>query len=155
MPPQNANAGDQADRDYQLYRSLLDLWSKENPIKTTKLQALLAVNAGLVVAFCLARGMLADTWPISLAGSVFSWIWTFSIGRTSLFQDVWELKIADLRRRYPDDARFSVLETRDERRRARPMLRIAGAVPSRWYLVLSPPAIALAWLVVLVLSLSR
>lgn len=141
--------------DYQLYKSLLDLWSKENPIKTTKLQVLLAVNALLVTAVNLSGGIDAEKWYLYAAGAIFSLIWTFSIGRTSLFQDVWEIKIKDLRRRHPDDPRFSILETRDQQKQARLMLRLFGAVPSRWYLLLSPFAFALAWLAVLLIALSR
>jgi len=141
--------------DYQLYKSLVELWSRENPIKTTKLQVLLAVNALLVSAVNLSGGIEAKKWYVYVAGAIFSLIWTFSIGRTSLFQEVWEIKIKDLRRRYPDDRRFSILETREQQKQAPLMLRLFGAVPSRWYLLLSPFAFALAWLAVLLISLSR
>ena len=40
-------------------------------------------------------------------------------------------------------------------RRARPMLRTFGAVSSRWYLLFSPLAFALAWLGILVVALAR
>jgi len=142
---------EQADRDYQTYRCLLDLWSRENPIKTTKLQVLLAVNALLVSAVNLAGG----TWYIYVAGAVFSLIALLSIGRTALFQDVWQIKLGDLRHRYPDDPRFSILESAETQRRARPMIRTFGAVSSRWYLLLSPLGFALAWLLILAISLVR
>jgi hypothetical protein len=78
-----------------------------------------------------------------------------SIGRTALFQDVWQIKLGDLRHRYPDDPRFSILESADAQRRARPMIRTFGAVSSRWYLLLSPLAFAVAWLLTLGISLVR
>lgn len=139
--------------DYQLYQSLVGLWSNENPIKTTKLQVLLAVNALLVSAVNLSGGIDARRWYVYAAGAIFSLIWTFSIGRTALFQDVWEIKIRELRRRYPHDARFSLLETREQRRQAPLTLRVFGAIPSRWYLLWSPFAFALAWIAILVISL--
>ncbi|OGK98161.1 MAG: hypothetical protein A3E31_18260 [Candidatus Rokubacteria bacterium RIFCSPHIGHO2_12_FULL_73_22] len=149
------NEPDGVERDYQTYKSLLELWSKENPIKTTKLQVLLAVNALLVSAVNVSGGLTAGKWYVYLAGAVFSFIGMFSIGRTSLFQDVWQIKLAELRARHRDDPRFSILETEDARRRARPMLRTFGAVSSRWYLLFSPLAFALAWLGILVVALAR
>jgi hypothetical protein len=41
---------DLAARDYEIYRIAMDLWSRENPIKTNKLQVLLVVNGLLVSA---------------------------------------------------------------------------------------------------------
>lgn len=145
----------QAERDYQTYQSLLDLWARENPIKTTKLQMLLAVNALLVSALNVSGGIAPGKWSLYLAGALFSVIWMFSIGRTALFQDVWQIKIAALRQRHPDDPRFSILETDEARKRARPLLRRFGAISSKWYLLFSPLAFALAWLVVLACSLAR
>jgi hypothetical protein len=141
--------------EYQTYQSLLDLWSKENPIKTTKLQVLLAVNALLVSAVNISGGITAGKWYVYLGGAVFSLIWMFSIGRTALFQDVWQVKIADLRRRHADDPRFSILETKDAQKRVRTMLRMFGGIPSKWYLLFSPLAFALTWIAILVLSLKR
>jgi hypothetical protein len=145
---------EQAERDYQTYRCLLDLWSRENPIKTTKLQVLLAVNALLVATVTLSGGIVGSHWYIYFAGAVFSAIWMFSIGRTALFQDVWQIKLADLRQRHPQDPRFSILETADAQRRARPLIRTFGAVPSKWYLLPSPLVFALAWLLILVISIA-
>jgi hypothetical protein len=143
-----------SDRDYETYRALLDLWSRENPIKTTKLQMLLAVNALLVSVVNYTHTTAAPRWYLYLAGAAFCLIWTFSIGRTSLFQDVWQIKIADIRRRHPDDARFAILETDDALRRARPMLRAFGAMPSKWYLLFSPLLFAVVWLIALVVALA-
>ncbi|HEV8615960.1 MAG TPA: hypothetical protein VGU22_10765 [Methylomirabilota bacterium] len=149
-PPAN-----QGDRDYEAYKALLDLWSRENPIKTTKLQMLLAVNALLVSVVNFTSTTAVPRWYLYLAGGVFSLIWMFSIGRTSLFQDVWQIKIADLRRRHPNDPRFAALETDDALRRARPLLRLFGAIPSKWYLLFSPFLFAVGWLVALVVALAR
>ena len=144
----------EADRDYEAYRALLDLWSRENPIKTTKLQMVLAVNALLVSVVTYTSTVAAPGWYLYLAGAAFSLIWTFSIGRTSLFQDVWQIKIADIRRRHPDDPRFGILETDDALRRARPLLRAFGAMPSKWYLLFSPLLFAVVWLIALVVALA-
>ena len=138
---------------YQTYQTLLEMWSKENPIKTTKLQVLLAVNALLVSAVNISGGFTANKWYVYLAGATFSLVWMFSIGRTALFQDVWQIKIADLRQKHPDDQRFSILETDAERKRAKPLLRLFGAIPSKYYLLFTPLALALAWIAILVCSL--
>lgn len=143
-----------ADHDYEAYRALLDLWSRENPIKTTKLQMLLAVNALLVSVVNYTSTVATPRWYLYLAGAAFSLIWTFSIGRTSLFQDVWQIKIADIRRRHPDDPRFAILETDDALRRARPLLRMFGVLPSKWYLLFSPLLFAVVWLIALVVALA-
>lgn len=140
---------EQSDHDYETYKQLLQLWQSENPIKTIKLQVLLAVNALLVAAVSVSGGFSGDRWYVYVAGMIFNLIWTFSIGRTSLFQDVWQARLLELQRRYPGDARFSLLDNARYRRQTRRMVRAFGAVPSRWYLLLSPLAFAIAWLVVL------
>jgi len=116
---------------------------------------LLAVNALLVSALNISGGITASKWYLYLAGAIFCFIWMFSIGRTSLFQDAWQIKIEELRQQHQQDPRFSVLETREARKRASPMLQTFGAVSSKWYLLFSPLVFALAWLVILVLSLTR
>ena len=40
--------GNNVEHDYEAYKHLLDLWKSENPIKTNKLQVLLAINGLLV-----------------------------------------------------------------------------------------------------------
>jgi hypothetical protein len=140
--------GDQenhVEQDYLNYKVLLDLWSKENPIKTTKLQMLLAVN--------ISGGVSGSKWYVYLAAAVFCLIWMFSIGRTVLFQDIWQHKLQELQMRYPNDSRFSILQTKPYRERVSPLSRAFGAVPSKWYLLFSPFIFALVWLTVLVISL--
>ena len=147
-------AGDSVARDYEIYRMAMDLWSKENPIKTNKLQVLLVVNGLLVSAINVSGGgFTPQKWFLYLAGAIFSLIWTFSIGRTSLFQEAWQMKLDALQRVHPDDPRFAVHKTRDERERAPTFLRYAGMVPSKWYLVYSPFAFALIWLAILVVTI--
>jgi len=145
----------QVELDYETYKSLLDLWAKENRIKTTKLQVLLAVNALLVSAVNISGGLHPKQWYVYLAGAIFSFIWMFSIGRTSLFQDVWQIKIAEVQGRHPGDPRFAILDTAAAQQRARPLLRYFGAISSKWYLLFSPLVFALVWLGVLILSLTR
>ncbi len=144
--------GRDKEADYESYKILLDLWKGENPIKTTKLQVLLAVNALLVSAINVSGGFTADKWVVYTAGAVFSAIWTFSIGRTSLFQDIWQVKMLELQNHYPDDPRFSILETSEQRKKARWWVRIFGGIPSRWYLLFSPFLLAVAWLVILIVT---
>lgn len=141
-----------AEVDYQVYRSLLDLWSKENPIKTTKLQVLLAVNALLVSALNFSGGITASKWYLYVAGAIFCFVWTFSIGRTCLFQDVWGIKMSEIRRRHAGDPRFSILETKEAEKKASMLMRVFGAIPSRYYLLFTPFFFAIAWLAILAVS---
>lgn len=139
------------DKQYEAFKTLLGLWAGENPIKTNKLQVLLAVNALLVSAVSISGGFTADKWYVYAAGAVFSLIWTFSIGRTSLFQAVWQKKLEELRELYPNDPRFSVLDTEKYRQQAKWMLRTFGGIPSKWYLLFAPFGFALAWFAILLL----
>lgn len=139
-----------AERDFETYKILLDLWSNENPIKTTKLQVLLAVNAVLVSAITIpGGGFTKEKWFMYLAGVIFNAIWTFSIGRTALFQEAWQAKLRELRDHYPDDPRFTILETAAYRARAPYVLRLFGCMSSKWYLLFSPFIFAIIWLVIL------
>ena len=143
-------------RDYEMYKMVMDLWSRENPIKTNKLQVLLVVNGLLVSAINVSGGGFSlEKWFLYVAGALFSLIWTFSIGRTALFQEAWQMKLVALREAHPDDPRFAVHETRGERARAPAFLRYAGRVPSKWYLVYSPFAFTLIWLAILATATLR
>lgn len=141
------------EHDYTNYRALLDLWSKENPIKTTKLQVLLAVNALMASAVNLSGGLSGSKWYIYLAAAVFCVIWMFSIGRTVLFQDIWQRKLQELQDKYPKDPRFAILQTKSYFDCVSPLARAFGAVPSKWYLLFSPLGFALGWITVLIASL--
>jgi len=144
---------DQTEKDFELYKILLDLWAKENPIKTTKLQVLLVVNGLLVSAINISgQGFHQDEWFVYLAGAVFNLIWTFSIGRTSLFQEAWQLRLEELHDRHPNDPRFSILETAAYRRKAAGVLRAFGCISSKWYLLFSPFIFAVTWLLIFVLN---
>ena len=144
---------DEIEKDFEIYKILLDLWSKENPIKTTKLQVLLVVNGLLVSAINVSGGGFTQKqWFVYLAGGVFNLIWTFSIGRTALFQESWQMKLDELRKRHPDDLRFSILETAEYRQQAAGVLRAFGCIPSRWYLLFSPFMFAITWFLVLFLK---
>lgn len=52
------------EKDYERYKQLIDLWAKENPIKTDKLQVLLLVNSILVTAVSVSGGFVAKNYPI-------------------------------------------------------------------------------------------
>ena len=147
------HGADLAARDYETYQMVMDLWSRENPIKTSKLQVLLLVNAILVAGVNVSGGGLTgEKWFVYVAGAVFCLIWTLSIGRTALFQEAWQLKLEALGDAHPDDPRFAAHRTRGERARAPLLLRTTGKVPSSWYLVFSPIAFTAAWLVILVIT---
>jgi hypothetical protein len=81
--------GEAEERDLEAYKMLVGLWSAENPIKTTKLQLLLTVNGIFVSALKISGASLIsrNSWYVYVAGALFSLIWTFSIGRTVLFQE--------------------------------------------------------------------
>ena len=91
----------QDETDYIAYKAYVDLWAAENPIKTNKLQVLLVVNGLLVSALQVGGGFIAANWPIFLMGSILSAIWVLSIGRTSLFQKIWQIKAQELAKKYP------------------------------------------------------
>jgi hypothetical protein len=134
-----------ADKDYEVYKTLLDLWSKENPIKTNKLQVLLVVNGLLLTAVNVSGGFIAKNWPIYLGGAVFSLIWVLSIGRTSLFQKIWQVKINQLANNHLNDERFQILKYTDEIRKTPLFLRIVGGVSSKYYLVGAPFVFCIIW----------
>ncbi|HEY2988785.1 MAG TPA: hypothetical protein VGL11_13725, partial [Candidatus Binatia bacterium] len=150
QPENQKKENPNAQRDYEHYKMVVDLWARENPIKTAKLQVLLAVNAILVSALNFSRGLQPENWHIYVAGTIFNLVWTFSIGRTCLFQDVWQVKAGELRKQNPNDPRFSVLETSAEQRKVRPVMRRFGGIPSRYYLLYTPFAFTLIWLLILV-----
>jgi hypothetical protein len=136
---------DQSEKDYIAYKAYVDLWAAENPIKTNKLQVLLAVNALLVSALIVGGGFLIANWPIFMAGSLFCAIWIISIGRTSLFQKVWQAKATELSNTYTGDHRFQLLDTHAAELAAPRWLRFLGAAPSRFYLLGAPVVFSLAW----------
>jgi len=143
------------EKDYEAYKSYLSMWASENPIKTNKLQVLLVVNGLLVSALQIAGGFVAKNWFILLAGAVFSFIWVLSIGRTSLFQSLWQQKAGDIAGKHAGDPRFDILQTKAVEGRAPGMLRFLGRVPSKYYLLGAPILFALLWLVALVYSVTR
>src|SRR5262245_15288746 len=140
------------ERDLDAYRRLVELWSQENPIKTTKLQVLLAVNALLVTGLQISGGFVFKNWPFYVAGAVFDAIWTFSIGRTVLFQKVWQRKIAALQARHAGDARFAILDTDADEEAIGGVARVFGRVSSKYYLLWSPAIFTVTWLVALLLT---
>jgi hypothetical protein len=143
-----------ADKDYEQYKQLLDLWSKENPIKTNKLQVLLLVNALLLSAVNVSGGFKPENWPIYVGGAMLSFVWVLSIGRTSLFQKIWQIKINELANNYPKDERFQILNKAKIYRKTPLLLRIFGGVSSKYYLVGAPLVFCIIWLLLIVYFLS-
>jgi hypothetical protein len=155
--PKKFHMGPDAERageDYASYRLLVDLWSRENPVKTAKLQVLLLTNAVLVSALTLAGGLVRGNWCLCLAGAGFSLVWALSLGRTVLFQEGWRQRIREMAARYPEDARFQVLEGTGSGEGAPILLRALGSVPSVYYLLGAPVFLLLCWLGALVVILS-
>jgi len=139
------------EKDYQLYCQLLSLWEKENPIKTAKLQMLLLVNTILVVGVQLNGGFISENRPLYALGAGVCLIWIVSIGRTSLFQKVWQTKLKELERTHSDDPRFSVLRTEASERNLPRWLRAAGGVSSKIYLVGAPVLLFIGWLMMILI----
>ena len=135
-------------KDYEAFSRLVDLWSKENPIKTTKLQVLLAVNGLLLSAVQLNDGFVEKNLPLFFGGALFSLIWTLSIGRTALFQKIWRKKLESIAANYPEDARFKVFENEGAKRQIPLWLRILGGVSSKYYLLCAPFILCIIWLIV-------
>jgi hypothetical protein len=146
---------DEAARDWEAYQAILDLWKQENPIKTTKLQVLLAVNGGLLTVVSITGGFCPDNWAIYLTGAVLSGVWTLSIGRTTLYQQYWKHKLDALAKRYPDDPRFSVRDVASVKDKPKPFLRAVGGVSSKYYLLGAPILLSLAWLLALIVAAAR
>jgi hypothetical protein len=136
---------DQSEKDYIAYKAYVDLWAAENQIKTNKMQVLLLINGLLVAALQVTGGFHIANWPLFMAGSVFCAIWVMSIGRTSLFQKVWQAKARELANTYAGDNRFQLLDTNAAELAAPRWLRFLGAVPSRFYLLGTPVVFSLAW----------
>jgi hypothetical protein len=134
-----------ANADFEIFKLLIDLWSRENPIKTNKLQVLLVVNGLLLTAVNVGGGFIAKNWPIYLGGAILSLIWVLSIGRTSLFQEIWQLKLQDLARKYPDDEHFRIMTYQDYLPQTSPPVRLSGCVSSKYYLIGAPILFCLTW----------
>ncbi|MGQ3683830.1 MAG: RipA family octameric membrane protein [Candidatus Loosdrechtia sp.] len=134
------------EKDYEAYKTYIQLWKDENPIKTHKLQVLLIVNGILVSAIQIAGGFEKKNWFLFLAGVVFSCIWVLSIGRTSLFQKVWQIKAKMISDKYPSDQRFDILHTTKAEKGAPSWLKALGSFPSKYYLLGAPLLFSLLWL---------
>ncbi|MFA4901769.1 MAG: hypothetical protein WC600_03390 [Desulfobaccales bacterium] len=143
------------ENDYAAYKAYIDLWAKENPIKTNKLQVLLVVNSLLVSALNLAGGFIPKNWFIFLAGAVFSFIWVLSIGRTSLFQKVWQAKANEIASKpeHVNNPKFQILKTEAAEKKAPVWLQVLGCMPSKYYLLGAPILFSLAWAISLIFIL--
>jgi len=144
-------------KDYEAYKTYIDLWKSENPIKTNKLQVLLVVNGLLVSAVQIAGGFKPENWFLFLAGAVLSFVWVLSIGRTSLFQKVWQIKVNKIasKQDYKNDQRFKILNTTDEEKEAPVWLRVLGCVPSKYYLLGAPLLFSFLWFLTLLYVLLK
>jgi len=133
---------EQVENDLHSYNTLLTLWQAENPIKTIKLQFLLATNAGFVGVLSLANG---NTILLGISGVVLNVVWTLSLGRTSLFQKAWKNKLDEIALRYPTDSRFQILDIKAAEASSPGWLRGLGGISSKYYLLGTPIIFAVAW----------
>ncbi|MCK5627870.1 hypothetical protein KAI12_00245 [Candidatus Bathyarchaeota archaeon] len=123
------------------YKIVFDLWKSENSIKTSKLQVLLATNAILVSAFFLTEQSI---W-IALVGFIFSFVWILSIGRTIGYQQHWKSMLEDIRKKDPNNQLFQIHS-------AKAKVPIWGRVPSKYYLLGTPIATTIAWLIAFIIN---
>lgn len=136
-------------RDLEAFAMLLDLWKSENPIKTTKLQVLLAVNGVLISVVQLNGGLVPKNLTLFITGFVLCLVWTLSIGRTCLFQRAWKIKMLKIAEGHTDDPRFEILDTDAAKRAAPTLLRVFGGVSSKYYLLASPFVFAIGWVAII------
>jgi hypothetical protein len=135
--------------DYEIYRLLMDLWAKENPIKTIKLQMAILVNTLLLTAVTLNDGFVVKNWPLYLCGAFACFVWILSIGRTSLFQEIWQVKLMNLAARYPEDPKFHIHHYQDELGKISVFLRAMGRISSKYYLLGTPLLLGILWVCLL------
>ena len=136
---------EQTQRDLAAYGQLLTLWMQENPIKTTKLQVLLAVNGGLASIVPFMPSAWTERGFVYLIGAVLSGVWLLSIGRTVLYQQLWSKKLSALEQAHPDDPRFSITNVDAVEATVPGWMRALGGVSSKYYLLGAPLAFALGW----------
>lgn len=134
------------ERDYQRYRHLLELWSRENAIKTQKLQFFLLTNALLTISYVLTPSEPPAGGLICLVGATLSLIWTLSLGRTIRFQKRWQELLYYLSERYQTDSRFQVLTSREPVTPLPFLLRLTGSLSSKYYLIGGPLLGIFFWL---------
>jgi hypothetical protein len=123
------------------YKLLFELWMSENPIKTTKLQTLMATNSILASVFFLV-GQPFCFW-IAWVCLFFSKVWVLSNGRAVSFQHHWRSQMEDLRKEHSQNAVLQIHSVE-----IKPP--IWGRVPSKYYLLGTPIATAITWLAVIV-----
>ena len=120
------------------YKLLLQLWTSENSIKTSKLQTLMLANSILVPSFLLTKGSVY----IAFVGFVFSIVWLFSLGRTIDFQSHWLSQMEELHRQHMDNPLFGILSKEKK-------FNVFGKIPSKYALLGSVGASVIAWLAVI------
>jgi len=141
---------DQTEKDHIAFMAYVDLWRSENTIKTNKLLGLLFVNGLLASALQIVPGFSVAKWPVFAAGAIISAVACMSIGRTCLFQKVWQAKATALSINHRGDPRFELLETEAVESAAPRWLRVCGSVSSKYYLVGAPVFFLLVWTVGLI-----
>ncbi len=141
MTQQTCEPEIEVERAYQRYCHLLELWSRENAIKTQKLQYFLLTTALLIIGYALTPDKPAGQAGqplICLVGAALSLIWTLSLGRTMRFQKKWQALLAELSAEYSADERFQILKKAPSQTKLPLIVRLAGSVSSKYYLIGAP-----------------
>jgi len=138
-----------ADRDFEAYKLILDLWARENPIKNNNMNAFLAVNSLLLMAVTLGRGFTPASWPLYAGGALLAAVWMPLLGRVTLSQKIWGLKLQEYVSLHPNDERFTLHDGTFQRLQASSLVRFCGGLPSSVYLLGIPLLIGLFWLALL------
>jgi hypothetical protein len=126
-------------------KTLFQLWSDENNLKTQKLTLFFTAQSILVSAYTLRTG---KQYLIPIIGMVFSFVWFFSIGRTVAFQKIWKTKIDRTLRDTPELIRnaFDFYPTSEDKMK----VPFYGKMSAK-YILLWPPAVGLLlWLGILI-----
>ena len=145
MERQSNASSTEVERAYQRYCHLLELWSRENGIKTQKLQYFLLTTALLIIGYALTPDKSEGRTLICPAGVALSLIWTLSLGRTMRFQKKWQALLNELSAEYSADSRFQILKTDPAENNLSVIVRLAGAVSSKYYLIGAPLAGIVFW----------
>lgn len=130
-------------------KTLFQLWSNENNVKTQKLALFFTAQSILAAAYALGPG---TQYLIPSVGMAFSLVWFFSLGRTVAYQKAWKQKIEILMGDAPELVRkeFDLFPTPEEKKK----MPLYGKVSSKYVVLLPPAAGFLLWLGIFVYTLA-
>jgi len=88
------------------YKLLLDLWARENSVKTSQIAALGVITSILLAAFSYFPSSEILGKIIPVIGIFVAILWFFSIGNTVSHQKEWAKQIYEIENNYPDVAKI-------------------------------------------------